>query len=94
MWSGFSVRLGIVLPTTTTVCFTATWTPSDASLGPAAEQVLSRLVCSGATVCGSVLSSGQQWPHRVHCAAPCAVSTAPAQEPPPDVTQGGPGGPA
>ena len=56
----------------------ASWPPSDASLGPAAEQVLSRLVCSVATVWGSVLSSGQQWPHRVHCAAPCAVSTAPA----------------
>lgn len=94
MWSGFSERLGTVLPTTTTVCLTATWTLTDAVLGSAAEQVLSRLVCSVATLCGSVLSSGQQWPHRVHRAAPCAVSTAPAQEAPPDVTQGGTGCPA
>ena len=50
MWSGFSVRLGTVLSTTTTVCFTATWTPTDAVLGSAAEQVLSRLVRSVATL--------------------------------------------
>ena len=79
MWSGFSVRLGAVPPTTTTVCFTATWTPPDAVLGSAAEQVLSRLVRSVATLCGSVLSSGQQRPRRVHLAAPCAGSTAPAR---------------
>nr|XP_020736831.1 uncharacterized protein LOC110129691 [Odocoileus virginianus texanus] len=42
VWSGFSVRLGTVLPTTTTVCFTARWTPTDAVLGSAASRILNQ----------------------------------------------------